>query len=375
MYPIYVPILRAKPGEFKALIKLKDSYSQRISPFFEVPKITEKTKKLKSLHGSKQITKDYLDLIAHEITSSCKSASMFFDLFDWKADTYVETGEHVINYMYRILSSSGVTVYPVIGFDRWDIIDYQNALKSLIVPEGTKYCLRIDSASLDDAYDVDYFSDTIDGVMHKLGLSGEDLMILFDFGDVTHKSIVSLQTDMQHLIKVVSDFKPAAMIIAGCSFPILINNAVKDIDSTGFVERREMIAWKVLSSEYDINLILADYGVRNPSGSDDIIAIHANGKIRHTIENKYFVARGHSRIQGNKGEQIYDLAQTVVTSPFYLGEDFSWGDERILACKRKELRGRPQDWISYDTNHHISFVVEEVLEFERRKAVTKAISL
>ncbi|WP_256682182.1 beta family protein [Klebsiella grimontii] len=42
MYPTYVPILKAKPGEFSALENLKPIYSQKITPFFEVPKFTKK---------------------------------------------------------------------------------------------------------------------------------------------------------------------------------------------------------------------------------------------------------------------------------------------------------------------------------------------
>jgi len=373
MNPTYVPIIKAKAGEFMALNKLKDKYSERIFPFFEIPKITDKTKELASLRGSTQLTKDYLDLIANGISGSCHSSVMFFDLFEWKPDAYVETGEHTYNYLYRNLSAKGLSVYPVVGFDRWPDIDYQNAIKSLSVSEGTKYCLRIDSVSLDDAYDVDYFVTTISEIMDDLGLSGQELIVLFDFGDVTRKSIVSLQADMQHLLnKVIKSFGCGAIIIAGCSYPILINDAVKTEDSTDFVERREMIAWKILAEEHDVNLIFADYGIRNPSGANDIITKHANGKIRHTIENKYFVARGHSKQKGNKGEQIYDLARVIVNSPHYLGESFSWGDAKILACSRKEFKGRAQDWISYDTNHHISYIIEEVLEFQRQKAARKS---
>ncbi|SUG49066.1 Uncharacterised protein [Salmonella enterica subsp. arizonae] len=39
MYPTYVPILRAKAGEFEALKRLKPVYSQKIWPFFEIPPI------------------------------------------------------------------------------------------------------------------------------------------------------------------------------------------------------------------------------------------------------------------------------------------------------------------------------------------------
>lgn len=51
------------------------------------------------------------------------------------------------------------------------------------------------------------------------------------------------------------------------------------------------------------------------------------------------------------------------------------GDEKILDCSLMKLKGRPQDWVGYDTNHHISYVVEEVLEFHRLRTTQKAIIL
>lgn len=123
MYPTYVPILRAKAGEFEALKRLKPAYSQKIWPFFEIPQLTENDKKSKALSGSSQMKKDFLTKIADGINSANSSSSIFFDFFDWKADSYIETGEHVLSYMYRALASSGSLVHPVIGFDRWDILN------------------------------------------------------------------------------------------------------------------------------------------------------------------------------------------------------------------------------------------------------------
>ncbi|EMG7788089.1 beta family protein [Klebsiella pneumoniae] len=374
MYPTYVPILRAKAGEFEALKRLKPVYSQKIWPFVEIPQLTENDKKSKALSGSSQMKKDFLTKIADGINNANSSSSIFFDFFDWKADSYIETGEHVLSYMYRALASSGSLVHPVIGFDRWDILDYQNALKGLVVPEGTMYCLRIDSTSIDDAYDVDYFTDTIHEILDSLGLSGAEVMVMFDFGDVTHKSIVSMHADMQHLITAVDEFGFASIMIAGCSFPIIINDAVKEVDSTDLVERKEMHVWKAIYSDMKSPFLFADYGIRNPKGADGVKAIHANGKIRYTIENKYFVARGHSKQKGNKGAQMYDLARVIVKSPYYLGAGFSWGDERIEACSREEIKGGPTQWISYDTNHHMSFVVEEVSEFQRSRITPRIVT-
>ncbi|MDT7436193.1 beta family protein [Citrobacter freundii] len=372
MYPTYVPILKAKPGEFAALEKLKTAYSQRITPFFEIPKFTQKMREQAYYRDSTQPKKHYLDKISNEISKSCKSSAIFFDHFEWKPNEYTETGEHVYGYMYRKLSESGLKVHPVVGFDRWDDVDYQNALCNLSIADDTYFCLRIDSETIEDAYDEDYFKDSIDSIIQGLNLTNQQIIILLDFGDVTKKSIVSLLADLQHLLKIVSEYKFSTVMMTGASFPMIINEAVKDEDSTDYVERREMVVWKTLMEDSNHNLIFADYGIRNPSAADDIIATHANGKIRYTISNRYFVARGHSKQKGNKGEQIYDLAKVIVNSSHYLGPEFSWGDEKILDCSMKKLKGRPQDWIGFDTNHHISYVVEEVLEFNRIKAAKHA---
>ena len=375
MHPTYVPILKAKPGEFSALENLKPIYSQKITPFFEVPKFTKKISELAYLRGSTQPKKDYLDKVCRDITSSCDSSSIFFDQFEWKPNVYTETGEHVYSYVFRKLSLTGLKVYPVIGLDRWDDKDYKNALRNLMAPEDTLFCLRIDSETIEDAYDEEHFIESIENIMDELHLTGEQMIILFDFGDVTKKSIVSLLADMHHLLRVVEDFNFGAKMIAGASFPTFINEAVKTEDSTGYVERREMVVWKTLLEENFEGLIFSDYGIRNPSAVDDVPATHANGKIRYTINNRYFVARGHSKQKGNKGDQIYDLAKVIVTSSHYLGIPFSWGDEKIYDCSLKKLKGRPQDWVGYDTNHHISYVVEEVLEFNRVRAAKKTTTI
>ncbi|MCC7864571.1 beta family protein, partial [Escherichia coli] len=77
MYPTYVPILKAKPGEFAALEKLKTAYTQRITPFFEIPKFTQKMREQAYYRDSTQPKKHYLDKISHEISKSCKSSAIF----------------------------------------------------------------------------------------------------------------------------------------------------------------------------------------------------------------------------------------------------------------------------------------------------------
>ncbi|MGY0523054.1 beta family protein, partial [Pseudomonas aeruginosa] len=85
----------------------------------------------------------------------------------------------------------------------------------------------------------------------------------------------------------------------------------------------EVLAWKGFLQAYPTaSLYFGDYGVRNPRAADNIIAPDMNGKIRYTIENSYFIARGHSLRRENKAAQNNVLARAIVESPHYMGENF-----------------------------------------------------
>jgi hypothetical protein len=66
---------------------------------------------------------------------------------------------------------------------------------------------------------------------------------------------------------------------------------------------------------------------------------------------------------------MYGLAETVVRSEHFLGDGFSWGDSQIVLCSRQRALGNLGRWIAIDTNHHLTFVVHEVEEFERELLV------
>ena len=58
---------------------------------------------------------------------------------------------------------------------------------------------------------------------------------------------------------------------------------------------------------------------------------------------------------------MHSIAQSVTDHPAYMGEDFSWGDEYIAKCARKEAKpGNPKTWVTVAINHHITFVVNQL---------------
>lgn len=162
-------------------------------------------------------------------------------------------------------------------------------------------------------------------------------------------------------------------MLAGCSLSPFISSAVKTVNTTGLVLRKEMLTWRTLLSENPLlNITFADYGVRNPGSSDEPIKNpNTNGKVRYTIEKEYFIARGHPLNSGLKFKQFNHLAKAVVASEKYLGSNFSWGDEQLsLYSDPHHKTGNHTTWVSIDTNHHIESVLMEVLEFKRQLAAS-----
>ncbi|MFA6917171.1 MAG: beta family protein [Parachlamydiales bacterium] len=371
----YLPVIKAKLGELKALSNAKKSHLRKMLPLFEVGRIGESIRNAARFKDSDALTCDYLDEIAEKIAEVRVGQSALVDAFQWPADATTETGEHVLPYVYEKLESLGVDVIPVVGYDRWDSQPYRLALQGLDLSDDKYFCLRLDSHAIEDSADPTFFEDQVLGILDDLSLKAGRCAILVDFGDITGTSLEDLIDQTSGIVDLLGPMGFRFFATAGCSLPATIDGAVKKQNTTGKVIRKEMLLWQTLRTEYpQIKWLFGDYGVRGPNTAEDVISPHTNGKIRHTISQHFFIARGHSIQTGDKGAQMHKLAQVIVQSQHYLGDGFSWGDARILACSQGEFKGNSTDWIAIDTNHHIAYVVAEIGEFETTIAAPTRVS-
>lgn len=374
MLPKYLPIYKAKPGEFQAIAEAKKSHDRRMLPLFEVCKIGESVRNSAKFRNCDALICAYLEETAQRIANVRKGKDVLVDAFQWNPDAVTETGEHVLPYIYSRLESLGVRVIPVIGYDRWDSTIYQTAMQGIDISTGSYYCLRLDSHAIEDAEDPEFFEERVLGILNDLSIEPARCAVLMDFGDITALSIEDLIAGAERVMQILKPMRFKFFSTAGCSLPPTINTAVKKQNSTGKVIRKEMHLWQVMRAEHpDVRWMFGDYGVRGPNSADNK-SPHTNGKIRYTIDRSYHIARGHSMQQGDKGAQMHKLAKEIVDSVHYMGEDFSWGDSRILACSNGEFKGISTTWIAIDTNHHIAWVVAEIEEFELKVAAASTIA-
>lgn len=362
--PTYVPILKAMKSEEVALQHKQSHDFKEVVPLFEITKINDQIRSAKRFQGVPDLELAYLDEVIERISNVWNGRAAMVDIFNWDPNSKLSTGEHVIDYLNNRLFSQGVSIIPVIGYDRWSFAEYKVALQNLELPNVPYYCLRLEETAFDDMGDTNYFHANIDKILKDLSLNAENCAVLLDFGDVTKRALDQIGETVDEAFNLLKDYGFKFFITAGCSIPSSINLAVKNENSEGKIQRKEMLLWQEKSLTHNsIQIVYGDYGVRGPNSNEGGIAPDANGKIRYTIEKHFYIVRGHSMRKGAKGAQMWDLAKRLMATTYYKNPQYSWGDYQIEQCALKLIKGGHSDWISYDTNHHLYFVLEEIQDF------------
>ncbi|WP_431819710.1 beta family protein [Burkholderia sp. F1] len=360
----YVPVMAAKRGEFTALTNLPNAVANRIIPLFELP-----AKPPEAVLHEKRISKT---AVAGGKAWSGRPA--FLDISKWSPDARTESGIHVLEFAFAQLRAAGVSVHPVLGYDRWDDPVYSQALKNIRMLHQITPCIRLDLEAIqDDLGDLPYFQGRIQDMLADLSLGAGNCYVMVDFGDVSKATIPDIIQDTEAAVHALRSMGFSVVIVAGGSMPAGVNLAVDTPDTEGCIARVEMQAWKaVLTGLKDDQIVFGDYLIRSPEAVEGVIAPDANAKIRYTIENQFFIVRGHTKKRDSLEIQHKELARKLVASVHYMKAAFSWGDSELLNCSLgiKQLRD-PTSMIAVDSSHHIHMVMAEVTEHVKKSVGTK----
>ncbi|GLG82597.1 beta family protein [Acinetobacter calcoaceticus] len=366
--PEYVPIMKAKKGELDAIESIRAEQLQyQIQPLFH------------PLFDMPNVFKKDASRIA-DVTKRCERIGILWngnialvDGYFWKpSEALLENGEHFLTYTYNKLFTLGVKVVPVIGYDRWfDQMSslYNHTMKNLNYPDAPYFCIRLDGDAMYDIDEPDFFKEQLDSILSDLKLSESNCAILLDFGDVSVNRITVEQmlSKSSDFLEILSEYDFKYIAISGASYPESVAEAIHDHDTDGSVLRKEMVVWQTLRKMFpNVRLKFGDHGARHPAPEKEIRNKHTNGKIVYTIDLNYFVVRGHPFSRDGNQAHRKQLAERLVNSIYYEGDDYSWGDKKILECANgvKKFIGNSTQWVAIDTSHHITYVLEEVNSFE-----------
>ncbi len=349
----YVPIMSIKQGELKAISQLSLKDLLNISPLFDVPRVP-----IVSGKQSKTLD-DHIKKVVINLEKYCKEINFLLDFSLINLSSRMQGNLHPLKYLCDSLQEKNLGFIPTIGLDRDD--DYLAVIKDVAnnTPDFN-LCFRL---FIDDLEDAENTQDSIYQILQNLKIDIGKCHLVVDCKSIQTSTI-------EYIIDLLAEFNQfipfqtwSSFVLAASSFPS--DMSIIRANTNGSIPRVEYDLW---SAVIDASLLIGrapkfgDYCIVNPERAEiDPVIMRAGGKIRYTTQRTWEVFRGHSLQKGEKFAQYRTLSQKVIDSPFYLGKDYSWGDQYILNCAENTGKtGNLTTWVQVDTNHHLKFVGEQI---------------
>lgn len=334
MNKYYVPIVKCKLGEQRALEKLDDSVKNITIPLIEIPlsKKEEPTVRL--------------------INSFWPNRKFFFYFsLDWFDSEPEELPAFIQKYVVPVCNNSlGV---PVIDLSYVGTVEDWGAFAK----NGVAIRLRNNEFGA--------IEDTLNALFNITELRRENTDLVLDLQYISPDDLFA-KTSM--LKAAFSDLDNASgfrsIIIAGVSFPKQISSIEgKKIHHFRRVETELYALSLKLSHRFNFNYIYSDYGPTDIEDIPFVVGMSPNFKIKYTIFDEYLYIKGLPIKKGGLDiGNVRELAKILVDSDDFSGESFSWGDQKIyeIAMGLSNSPGNLTTWVSYAMNHHITFIVRQI---------------
>jgi hypothetical protein len=347
---VYVPILKGKANDLKAFGRLGPNARPLTKPLIEVLPVDRK----------KSDTDQHLQTFADRLRKLSPRSDLFVDFYGLMPDEQVGDGTNAIVRGFSLIRNSPHAITPVYGLHRNDRL--WSPFRRIVEEFGNGICLRV---LRDDIAD-DIAEDTWDAIIQRtaaLGLSPKSVDLVVDMGYVGQDSSVKAKeeiVDFLALNRRANEYR--SLVVAGSS--ALKEVSVVPKDGVGEVHRHEWHVWGHLVADVDESLRIrfGDYGIVHPDFSESVQNPNIQAKIRYTVGDVHLYARGHGLYRPTVDfDQYYSLAAKIASDGRFQGRGFSYGDE-YLHDRSLGLGGTGHlgPWVCADTNHHMTYVAQQV---------------
>lgn len=333
----YVPILKAKQSECRALGYLDANIKPLIIPLFELQP-RESYSLLNRTIG--QIERSWEKQLPLLLDSDRKYLS--------RAPS--EATRNLLQTFQRAYSK-GYTFIPVTGVNRSTA--YQTALSSIFNPE-LGICFRLVNEDLLEPSELNNKLESLKSLF-KIDPNVVDLLLDFSAFLPSQSGIIATLAEVIiNDIKYINNFR--RLILSATAFPA---NPQGTPQSVNTVPREEWRVWKALKGSTKLKRLplFSDYTIVHPVFPElDFRYVKIAPKIKYATQNEWLF------IRGKKGDWsgFRDICKLLIRQPQYSGASFSWGDEYINECANSvEDTGNPQRWVTIGINHHLTLVARQ----------------
>jgi hypothetical protein len=324
----YIPILKWKQGEQGALKELEDSIKDKIVPLIE-------------------ITPDFNFSKLKDSLNNWKNRYFYFDILP---EVYEENSGEI--YFDLLSQCDPKYVIPVVFLS-----DNKDAIKEANNYSKNGIAIRITSDDLDD------LDSSLMELKDEFGYNNIDLII--DLREINENNFGEKKIVAKALLPDIPEIQSFRNIILSSSaFPKTLSSFGKY--EIHHISRYDYQLWSsllYLEKRYNIKLKYSDYCINHPSFFEYIPGMSPAFNIRYSTNDSFIVIRGDSTKKGGLDvENVVSLCQKLINLKDFSGQDFSWGDNYIFTrcSKGIEKCGNLSTWRKVGTNHHITFVVNQL---------------
>ena len=337
----YVPVLKAKRGEKRALHSIAPSLHALITPLVEVVEIANG----KTLQGHLKTTFGGL------AESVQPYARCFLDPRELGASNAVASDA-----VFRNACQRGIVFTPVTGISRGPQITVAIKYgKSGVALRLTRHDLE--SGGL-RSHVTDFMSD--------YGLEPANTDLIVDLGgveDLIPEGVARLAEAFLNGIPNIRVWR--TLTLSSCAFPLSMR--VIDRDSFAVFDRSEWLAWKYLYDERGRLARLptfSDCAIQRPEGVEgfDFRYMEVSAVVRYALSEEWLLIKGQSTSRVSAKQQFPSLATRLVyghLARFYSGVSHCEGCRQAKdAADGSRGFGSAEVWRRLGTIHHITTVME-----------------
>lgn len=355
---VYVPILKWKQGEYSALKELYPADKERLKPLIEiVPIPTPLDDDAVPVELDAHIAK-----FPKQVESSWGTAQqLWVDTALLQEPAVMADGSHVLDWVFGQLRALGVQAIPVVNPE--STAEAMLGAKTAHEIDGRGVCVRIDEAAGDDPE----LQTILDGMLAQLNLTPPDVDLVIDIGCVGASEVDRAAIAARHILQRLPHLAHwRTLVLASSGFPENMAGQSVGISS---IQRGDWLTWQRVKSDavggrVERLPIFGDYAIAHPELADiDPRTMQMSANIRYTSTDTWIIFKGRG-VRRFGFEQIYDLCDQLIANPCYRGKGFSFGDSVYYerATKRDTYgKGNASHWRRDATNHHLTFVVRQIL--------------
>ena len=350
---VYMPQLKWKSGELKAIGTARGGSSGRLLPLFVVPPAGA----FDHTEGRTLGTAEYLKSFGTKLAANWQGGPLFVDALhidDEKHSSAV--GQHALTELLERARLAHVVACPVTSLNRSK--SYQEAVRRFRARNpGWPICIRLSLSEID----ILASKERLSSFLNQFGAIAQETVLLIDAGPIYIPNVDQLaDIIIEALSPLGSGYAFAKVFWGSTTFPE--KHGLK-AGQTGVWARSDWQVYKRLverAAELPITPLFSDYALEYPAYYKPVQAPPV-AHLRYSSDDAYLMVRGLSTKKPNGYEAIFEVANTLASRTDFRGGEYSLGDRYIEGLTKAGAKtGNASLWRWASTDHHLTVVLQSI---------------